>query len=381
MKNVSISQKCIGALSLVMLTASVLIGCSSSGSSSTPASEGASVGSDDQSVAASSMTEAMQDEASSDMLGDITTTTEMTPTAKLRIGSLKGPTTIGLVNLMADVEEGRLEAPYSFIMETDPSVLAAKVVSGEVDVALVPANLASVLYNKTKGGVVAININTLGVLDCVTNDETISHVSDLTGKMVLMTGQGATPEYALHYLLTQNNVTDCTITFAAEATEVAARLQEEPGLIAVLPQPFATSAMMQNESLKRAFSLTDEWQAVTQESTLVTGVTIIRKDVLNTIGTDEVSLLNQLQSASVAQAYANPDLTATRIVQQEIIAKEQIAKAALPFCGLPTDKEGQGMVITADTMEQYLSGYLQTLYDADPAAVGGSVPDEGFYLN
>ena len=198
----------------------------------------------------------------------------------VRVGSLKGPTTMGLVNLMKASDKGEAEGKYSFTMETQPDVIAAGVVSGDFDIALVPANLAAVLYKKTEGGVRVIAINTGGVLECVTGAEGISSVKDLAGKTVYSTGQGATPEYALKFLLDKYGVTDCNIEFKSEATEIASLLAEDPGRIAILPQPFATVAQVQNDKVKSVFNLTDEWKKLNLDSQLITGVTIVRKDFL-----------------------------------------------------------------------------------------------------
>ena len=169
------------------------------------------------------------------------------PAASIRVGSLKGPTSMGLVNLRKAAEGGELTDTYSFTMATDASEIAASLVAGELDIALIPANLAAVLYNKrTEKGIQVIDVNTLGVRYCVTGDESISSVRDLAGKTVYLTGQGTTPEYSLRYLLEQAGVTDCTLEFKSEATEVAALLTADPTQIAVLPQPFATVAMVQN---------------------------------------------------------------------------------------------------------------------------------------
>ena len=99
----------------------------------------------------------------------------------VRVGSLKGPTTIGIVNLMDKASNGESEGKYEFMMSAAPDEITAKIVSGDLDIALVPANLASVLYNKTGGGVTAIDINTLGVLYCVTGDTSVTSVKDLSG--------------------------------------------------------------------------------------------------------------------------------------------------------------------------------------------------------
>ena len=172
----------------------------------------------------------------------------------VRVGSLKGPTTIGIVNLMDKASKGESEGKYEFTMAAQADEISAKIVSGDLDIALVPANLASVLYNKTEGKVTAIDINTLGVLSCITGDTSIKSIKDLAGKKVITTGQGATPEYSLRYLLEQNGITDCEIEFKSEATEVAAVLTEDPTQIAVLPQPFVTCSMhAQNEAILASF--------------------------------------------------------------------------------------------------------------------------------
>ncbi|MBR0173004.1 MAG: ABC transporter substrate-binding protein [Lachnospiraceae bacterium] len=305
----------------------------------------------------------------------------------LRVGSLKGPTTIGLLNLMHQVETNPDAGNflYEFTMETDPAALSAQIVSGDLDVALVPANLASVLYNRTEGGVIALNINTLGVLECVSADESISHITDLAGKTVLSTGQGATPEYAIRYLLDQYGVTDCEIEFHSEAQEIAALLQENPDQIAVLPQPFATVATKQNEALSLRFALTDEWDALNNDSTLVTGVTVMRKELLDELGEEAAMWFLNDHFQSMIAAVENPDDTAKLIVEQEIIGAEPVAKAALWRCGIALIPiEGYNLSgwesFSSERMKTVLSGYLQTLFDADPQSVGGALPGDDFYL-
>ncbi len=288
----------------------------------------------------------------------------------IRVGSLKGPTTIGLVNLMKESEDGEAKGKYEFTMATQPDEILVKVVSGDLDIALVPANAAAVMYNKTEGNVSLLNINTLGVLYCVTGDESISGVSDLAGKTVISTGQGATPEYAMRYLLEQNGVTDCNIEFKSEATEIAAILQEDPMQIAVLPQPFVTVAKMKNEALKTAFSLTDEWSKVTSDSQLITGVTIVRNDYLKN-HKDEVNNFLKEHESSAKKAIEDLSHTAELVVEYGIIEKQPIAEKAIPECNI--------VCISGDDAKTALSGYLQTLFDAEPKSVGGKLPGDDFY--
>ena len=291
----------------------------------------------------------------------------------IRVGSLKGPTTMGLVNLMKSSEEGKSQGSYEFTMASDPSEIVASVASGDLDIAMIPANLAATLYNKTKGGVSVIDINTLGVLYCVTADAGITSVKDLAGKAVLTTGQGATPEYAMNYLLDANGVTDCTLEFHSEASEIAALLQEDPSRIAVLPQPFVTVAEAQNDQLKTAFSLTDEWDKATDNgSRFLTGATIVRNAFLEE-HPDAVTVFMQEHEVSADEANTDVEETANLVAEYGIIEKAQIAAKALPYCNI--------VCITGEDMKTALSGYLDVLYEADPASVGGALPGDDFYYD
>jgi len=291
--------------------------------------------------------------------------------ADIRVGALKGPTSMGLVNLRKAAENGELTDTYSFTMATDASEIAASLVAGELDVALIPANLAAVLYNKrTEKGIQVIDINTLGVLYCVTGDEGVSSVGDLAGRTVYLTGQGTTPEYSLRYLLEQAGVTDCTLEFKSEATEVAALLAADPSCVAVLPQPFATVAMVQNEALREAFSLGESWDAVSGGSRMVTGVTVVRTAFLKE-HPRAVERFLAAHTDSAAKASEDPAGTAKLVAEYGIIEKEPVALKALPKCAVSC--------ITGAEMESALKGYLEVLFRADPASVGGEVPDAGFY--
>ena len=202
-----------------VLTAGLLAGCGASQDAGTEVSEAST---EEASVAetgeTASDTEEAEAETASAEEGAVTADTENADAADtvldydgttIRVGSLKGPTTMGLVNLMKASDEERSQGKYEFTMASDPSEIVASIAAGDLDIVLVPANLAATLYNKTKGGVSVLDINTLGVLYCVTADESIASVKDLSGKTVLTTGQGATPEYAMNHLLEANGVTDC----------------------------------------------------------------------------------------------------------------------------------------------------------------------------
>lgn len=297
------------------------------------------------------------------------------------VGSLKGPTSMGLVSMMERAASGETDMNYDFTMVTAADELVAKVISGDVDIALVPANVASVLYNKTEGGVRVIDINTLGVLYVVECGETVQSVADLAGKTIYMTGKGTTPDYTIQYLLEQNGLTtdDVTLEYKSEATEVVSILAEDETAIGLLPQPFVTSAMMQNEKLRIALDLADEWTKVQGEggSSLVTGVTIVRTDYLESSDEfgepHEDAVKDFLEEHKASASYTNANLAeAAKLIEaQEIVAKAAIAEKAIPYCNITC--------IQGEEMKTALEGYLQVLADMDPSSIGGTLPAEDFY--
>ena len=301
-------------------------------------------------------------------------TAQSAQTANIRVGGLKGPTSMGLVHLMDQASRGETENAYEFTMAGAADELVGKIASGDLDVALIPANVASVLYAKTEGQVAVADINTLGVLYVVTSDDSVTSISDLAGKTVYMTGKGTTPEYAVNYLLAENGLgaSDVDLQFKSEATEVASLLKEDPQAIGVLPQPFATAACIQNPDLKQVMDLTEEWNRLNEStgSMLVTGFTLVRREFLEEHG-DALELFLKDHQESAAYTYSNPDEAARLVAEAGIVEKAEIAKQALPACNI--------VCITGQEMKDALNGYLNVLYEQDAASVGGQLPGDDFY--
>ena len=294
--------------------------------------------------------------------------------AGVRVCSLKGPTSMGLVYLMDKAQKGETENHYEFTMTGAADELVGKIASGDLDIALIPANVASVLYTKTQKNVTVLDINTLGVLYVVASDDSIASVADLKGKTVYMTGKGTTPEYVMNYLLKENGLAagDVDLQFKSEATEVASLLKENPEAIGVLPQPFATAACVQNEALKPVVDLTEAWNALNQDSgsMLVTGVTIVRSDFLRE-NRSPIQMFLEDHRESAQYAVDHVDETAELVAAAGIVEKAPIAKKALPYCNI--------VCMTGQEMKDALSGYLNVLYEQDAKSVGGQLPGDDFY--
>ena len=288
--------------------------------------------------------------------------------ATLRIAGLKGPTTMGLVNLMAD----EVASSYDFTMYGAADEIVPLLVKGDLDAAAVPANLAATLYNKTNGAVEVACINTLGVLYIVENGETVNSVADLKGQTIVTTGKGTTPEHVLRYVLSENGIdpdSDVTIEYCSEATEALSKVQAGEATIAMLPQPFVTSALSQVEGLRVALDMNEEWQKVAG-SKLVTGVLVVRKDAVEN---DPEAFASFMEGYAASVEAANSDLegTAALCEQYGVVAKAALAQKALPQCNIVFE--------TGDEMKADLETYFNVLYAADPTSVGGTLPADDFY--
>ncbi len=297
----------------------------------------------------------------------------------VNILALKGPTAMGMVSLMNQADQGEVaDENYNFQIVASPDEVTPAIAQGTADIAAVPANLASVLYQKTDGSVQVLTINTLGVLYLVENGDQIQNISDLKGKTIYASGKGATPEYALNYILKENGLTpgeDVQIEWKSEHTECVAALAEHEDAIALLPQPFVTTAQSKNDSLRVALDLTEEWDNIQKEnggnSSLVTGVTVVRTEFVQEHPEIVEDFMERYQeSVTFVNDHAEE---AAKIIGNYDIIPEEVAKKALPECNI--------VYIDGAEMKEKLSGYLEVLKQENPQAVGGTLPTDEFYYD
>ena len=289
----------------------------------------------------------------------------------VRVGSLTGPTTIGLLDFMERAKAGMTTNSYEFTIGKTADEILPLLIKGDLDIALIPATAGAVVFNKTKGATQFLNVNTLGVLYVVTGDAALTDFSGLAGKTVLMTGKSQTPEFVVAHLLQAAGLADqVTLEFKDTPDEVVSALAADPSATAVLPQPAATAACVKVEGLTAPISLTDVW-AQYESTDLVTGATVARKDFIEA----HAAALSEFiagQKASVAWVKDNPEAAAPLVVDAGIIAAAPVAQKAIPLCNL-TCVEGKDCA-------DMLKGYFNVLYAADPSSVGGALPtDDAYY--
>lgn len=287
----------------------------------------------------------------------------------IQVGALTGPTAMGMVRLLEDGKDTYEPTILGAADELVPLIL-----QGQVDIASIPANLAATLYNKTQGGITVLAVNVLGVLYIGEyNTENLQSLADLKGQTIYATGKGSTPEYFLRYVLSQNGIDpdkDVTVEWKSEPSEVVALLNAEQKGIAMLPQPYVTAAAAQlGEGFRVALSLSDEWAALDNGTLCTTAVVMAQKEFAEQNPEAVEQFLTELE-ASVAWVNENVE-DAAQLCGDYGIIKAPVAQKAIPQCNL--------VCITGAEMQQALSGCLNVIFEENPKAVGGALPESDFY--
>ena len=288
---------------------------------------------------------------------------------EIRVAVLNGTTGFGIAPLYSDIQSGNdhnMNAKIDFY--ADATLVAPLVIGGSVDIAAVPTNLAATLYNKTKGAIEVLAVNTLGVLYLIENGETVKSLSDLAGKTVYLPGSGSNPEYVLKTLLELSGLTDkVTLDYTyATPDELTAALASGKASLGVLPEPKVTAAMTKNASLKVAVDFSKEWKTLTGTE-LVQGCIIARKEFIDA---HPVAVDNFLKAyeGSVNTLNSDPEKAAAAVVAAGIAANENLVKNALPRCNVT--------YLVGDEMKNALNEFWGALYAQVPSSVGGALPDD-----
>ncbi|WP_039657244.1 ABC transporter substrate-binding protein [Clostridium tyrobutyricum] len=299
------------------------------------------------------------------------TTSHQTQKSKIKVAALKGPTGIGMVKLMEDNK-----SDYDISIYNSPDQIVSKIVSGEVDIAAVPSNLAAVLYNKTNGKVKLAGINTLGMLYIVENGNSIKNIKDLKGKTVYSSGKGAVPEFALNYILKANGIDpdkDVKIEYKTDHSEVASAIAAKKIDIAVLPEPFVTTTQIKDKNLHISLDLTKEWNKISGgKSNLIMGTLIFRKDFVDKQGKAADEFLERY-SQSVQFVNKDPKKAGELIQKNGIIPNAKVAEKAIPRCNI--------VFISTKDGKKSLQNFYSILKSNNPKSIGGKMPDENFYYS
>lgn len=290
----------------------------------------------------------------------------------VNLSMLAGPTSVGAINMVEESKNGESNFAINESVDGAPDALVPKLVSGQADLAIIPANLAATLYNKTEGKVKVLATNSLGVLYVVTNgDVEINSIEDLANYEgeILASGKGATPEIAINKILEANGYSsdNLNINYLAQANEAAQKLIADEAKVAILPEPMVSSVLLKAEDAKVAIDLNELYEKAAGYP-IISSVLVGRSEYLDTIDVDK--LLERFKN-SIEKAKSNPDQTATLLEKYDIMPAP-VAKKAIPNLALE--------YIDGDELKEMMAKHLEDLNNTNPQLIGGSIPEDDFYF-
>ncbi len=291
---------------------------------------------------------------------------------EIKIYALNGTTALGMAQMIDTVNKETATMNYDISLHTAADAITGAIVSGECNIAALPTNVAVRLFNKSEGKLQLLALNTLGVLYLLQNGENITSLSDLEGKTVYVPGAGANPEYITAALLESAGVENVTIdaTTYNSPDALQAAITANQISLAVLPEPKVTATTSSNADVKVALNLTDEWEAVNGENTLVQGCLVVNTAFAKEHPAEVAKFLEDYK-ASVEFIQAGSDEAIQMIVDAGILPKVQMAKKALPNCNI--------CFIAGNDMKSVMDTFCQKIFAYDVKSIGGKLPTDDFY--
>lgn len=287
-----------------------------------------------------------------------------TPAQPIKVATLAGPTGMGIVQLIDN------EA-YEVEIYNTPDQITPKVISGEVDVATIPSNVAAVLYNKMQGGIKIVAVNTMGVLYILENGDSVNNIGDLSGKVLYSTGQGATPEYAIDKIIAHNGIDNVEVKYMGAHSDLANAMAAGDVDLALVPEPFVSTILAKNPDVSVKIDLNDEWRKIFgDDAGMPMGVTIVSSAFAD--DSEAMQRLIRDYGESVEYVVNETEKAAVDIAAKEIVGTKEIAKAAIPRCGIS--------FVTDAACAKILDNYFELMYLSNPDSVGGHIPGEDIYF-
>ena len=124
------------------------------------------------------------------------------------------------------------------------------------------------------------------------------------------------------------------------------------------------------KAARLALDLTDEWEALNGENTLVQGCLVVNTKFAAEHPKEVAKFLEDYQ-ASVEYVSAGDEAAINTIVNAKILPKAAIAQKALPNCNI--------CYIAGEDMKPVMNTFSQKIFEYDATSIGGKMPTDGFY--
>ncbi len=291
----------------------------------------------------------------------------------LGVAALSGPSALSMARMICDPAK-HVTVPTRFETAGSVDVLLPKLITGDMDIGILPVNVAAKLHASNPDLLVAGAVTGLGMLSIVTRDQSITQFGDIAGKTIHVAGQGATPEYVLRTLLKKAGITSVTLDFSLSPADIAAGLASGRISLALLPEPFTTLALVRDTlepPLFRALSLTAVWNAYGFGEDFPMTLCVVRRSVAEN-NPEQVAAFLESYRENILWTRDNPEAAAACARKADLGILAAVAEKAIPHCGYT--------FIPASEARAVIESLLSVFLEFAPDAIGGKLPDGSFYL-
>ncbi len=290
----------------------------------------------------------------------------------ITILTLKGPSAMGMINLV-DSAASAASVPLNIEILDEPMQVRARMLVDKPEMAVLPLNMAAILYNKGLDYQV-LAIPVWGTLYLFGSDTTIKTWQHLKGKTVHLMGKGATPDILFRYLLGRQGLTpdqDVKLDYSFPThIDLSNAVIAGKANLAVISEPLVSLAESRNPAIREIMDLNREWALVVPNNPTLPQTAILVRTDFSRDNPGLVSEIMEAWSRSTNSVNNHPNEAASRIAFNRILPDSAIAVRSIPRCNLLFRYAGE--------IRPVIDAYLKVFLTFNPDAIGGQMPDEAF---
>lgn len=291
-------------------------------------------------------------------------------------GPPAGPS-VTLAHAAATGAMADIATTVTFSAWRNPDELRAGLTSGEIKLSVVPIQAAANLYNR--GFPIRLaNVMTNGLLYIISEQSEIQTIADLSGRRLAVPFRGDTPEIILGQLLAHYGLDasgDLDITYTGTPIEAMQLLLAGRVDAALTAEPSTTAGVLRGrkagKEVKRVIDIQSAWGDMTGSNPVLPQAGLaVTQAFLDKHSAELPALLGTLETAT-ADVIADPKGAAAHATEALGLPAPLIA-ASVPHCNLVARPAAEAR---ADVERM-----LKAMAGPDMAKIGGSLPDDAFYL-
>lgn len=273
-------------------------------------------------------------------------------------------------------EKPEIDKSYNinYTIEQSSDALSTSIMKEEPDIAIVPSNLAAVVYNKNKSYKIAGTVG-WGSFYIGSSDSSVTSVDMLKGKEVYNIGKGLTPDIITRTVLKDKGIdTDKEINFSYVdgVSELAPVILSGKAQYAVIPEPALSTVQMKNGNFKIIMNLNDEWKKMNNSEYGYPQSTVIIKSELIDNDKEFVSkIMNEIKE-SCNWIYEDKEKLGEYCEEIGVSANKKVIINGI-------DRSNIKFADIKDCYNEYKI-YFDKLNQFEPKTIGGNIPDDEIFM-